>query len=170
MSRVILHSDANSFYASVEILYRPELKMRPVAVCGSPEERHGIVLTANRIAKGCGVKTGMAIWQARQYCPGLVVVPPNYHQYIRFSKMLRSIYMEYTNQVESYGLDECWLDVSGRNMEIADGKRVADEIRKRVREELGITVSVGVANNKVYLTQMKSQYKLIKSLLLLNRM
>lgn len=158
MSRVILHSDANSFYASVEICYRPELRDKPVAVCGDPQERHGIVLTKNQIAKRYGIQTGMAIWQAQQCCPNLVVLSPNYPLYVRFSKMLREIYMDYTDQVESFGLDECWLDISGRNVEMEDGVRIADRIRQRVKEELGITVSVGVSFNKVF-AKLGSDYK-----------
>jgi len=101
--------DANSFYASVECLYRPEIRNKPVSVCGDPQARHGIVLTSNQLAKKCGVKTGMAIWQARQCCPELVVVPPDYGLYLHFSHMLRAICDEYSDRVESYGLDECWV-------------------------------------------------------------
>ena len=111
--RVILHSDMNSFYASVEMMLNPELKGKPVAVCGSTEERHGIVLAKSDLAKKAGVKTGMVNWEARQLCPGLVVVPPQYDQYLKYSKLARQIYHRYTDLVEPYGMDECWLDVTG---------------------------------------------------------
>ena len=110
--RYILHSDANCFYASVEMLLNPSLRGKAVAVCGSTEERHGIVLAKSELAKKAGVKTGQANWEARQACPGLIVVPPQYDQYCKFSKLLRNIYLRYTDLVEPYGMDECWLDVS----------------------------------------------------------
>jgi DNA polymerase-4 len=112
MDRVILHSDLNNFYASVECLYNPEIREKPVAVCGSQSTRHGIVLAKNRIAKGFGVKAGDAIWEARSKCPGLVVVRPNYMQYLKFSILARKIYEDYTNLVEAFGIDENWLDVT----------------------------------------------------------
>lgn len=148
MERVILHCDANFFYAAVECLYHPELRDQPVAVCGDVSTRHGIVLTKNTQAKTCGVKTGEAIWQARQKCPGLVCLPPNFPLYMRFSRQMRALYTEYSDRVESFGLDECWVDLTGSSF--AEGRRIADEIRCRAREELGITLSVGVANNKIF--------------------
>ncbi|MDO4546637.1 MAG: DNA polymerase IV [Clostridia bacterium] len=150
MDRVILHSDANSFYASVECLYNPDIRDKPVAVCGDPEARHGIVLTKNQQAKRYGVKTGEAIWQAMRKCPNLVVVAPRYDMYRRFSRLLREIYVDFSDRVEAFGLDECWIDVSGKNADAETGRAIADEIRRRVREELGITVSVGVSFNKVF--------------------
>ncbi len=150
MSRVIFHSDANSFYASVECLYDPSIRDKPVAVCGDPEARHGIVLTANGIAKKYGVRTGSPIWQAQRLCPDLVTVRPDYSLYLHFSNMLRALYEEYTDHVESFGLDECWLDMTQPGLVLHDAARVADELRRRVREELGITVSVGVSYNKVF--------------------
>lgn len=146
--RAILHSDLNSFYASVEIMLNPALRGRPVAVCGSRETRHGVVLASSSVAKQAGVATGMAIWEARRCCGDLIVVPPQYEQYIRFSRLTRAIYSRYTGQVEPYGMDECWLDVTGapagRPMEIAE------EIRRTVRTELGLTVSIGVSFNKIF--------------------
>ncbi len=139
MSRVIFHSDANSFYASVECLYDPSIRDKPVAVCGDPEARHGIVLTANGIAKKYGVRTGSPIWQAQRLCPDLVTVRPDYSLYLHFSNMLRALYEEYTDHVESFGLDECWLDMTQPGLALHDAARVADELRCRVREELGIT-------------------------------
>ena len=150
MERVILHCDANAFYASVECLYTPSIRQSPVAVCGSVEERHGIVLTKNQIAKQFGVQTGEAIWQARQKCPDLICVPPDYALYIRFSQRMRRVYEEYSDRVESFGLDEAWIDLTNPGLTIRDGERIAHEIRLRVKRELGITVSVGVSFNKVF--------------------
>ncbi|MEA4897300.1 MAG: DNA polymerase IV [Christensenellaceae bacterium] len=149
MERVILHADANSFYASVELLGRPELKTQPVAVCGDPEARHGIVLAKNQPARAMGVATGEPIWQARRKCPGLVALPPHFDQYMRYSRLLRDIYAQYTDRVEPYGLDEAWLDISAPGVTVAAGERLADMIRLRSRAELGITVSVGVSFGKV---------------------
>ncbi|MBP3522950.1 MAG: DNA polymerase IV [Clostridia bacterium] len=149
MDRVILHCDANSYYASVECLYTPEIREKPVAVGGSVEARHGIILTKNALAKRCGVRTGEAIWQAREKCPDLVCVPPDYPLYTRFSGKMRRIYEQYSCRVESFGLDEAWIDLTNPGLSFADGVRIADEIRCRIREELGITVSVGVADNKI---------------------
>lgn len=111
MARNILHCDMNNFYASVECMLSPELKQYPVAVCGSVEERHGIVLAKNYKAKAFKVATGDAVWQAKQKCPDLVVVPPHYEEYLKYSKLAKAIYCDYTNQVEPYGMDECWLDI-----------------------------------------------------------
>ncbi|NLT19740.1 MAG: DNA polymerase IV [Syntrophomonadaceae bacterium] len=148
--RVILHADLNNFYASVECLHRPEIRDKPVAVCGDPAARHGIVLAKNYLAKATGIKTGEVIWQARQKCPQLLVVPPNYPLYLRFGRLARSIYSSYTDQVEPFGLDEAWLDVSGSIHIFGDGIRIADEIRERIKSELGITASVGVSYNKIF--------------------
>lgn len=150
LDRTILHSDANGFYASVEMLMNPELRGKAVAVCGSTEERHGIVLAKSEQAKKAGVKTGMANWEARKACPGLITVPPQYDQYCKFSRLLRNIYLRYTDLVEPYGMDECWLDVTGSTRLCGSGESIAEEIRKAVREELGITVSIGVSFNKIF--------------------
>lgn len=143
--RVILHSDMNNFYAGVECHHRPEIRDKPVVVGGDEEARHGIVLAKNYLAKAAGIKTGEALWQAREKCDGLIVIPPNYPLYIRYSRLARQIYSDYTPQVESFGLDECWLDVSGD-----DGVRIANEIRVRIKKELGVTASVGVSFNKIF--------------------
>ncbi|MBQ4073959.1 MAG: DNA polymerase IV [Clostridia bacterium] len=145
--RTILHSDCNNFYASVECVLHPELRGRPLAVCGSQELRHGIVLAKNEKAKMYGIKTGDAIWQARKKCPGLEIITPHHGQYGEFSHKMREIYYDYTDQVEPFGLDECWLDVTGCRK---NGVQIAAEIRRRARAELGITVSVGVSFNKVF--------------------
>ncbi len=148
--RTILHCDCNNFYASVEQLYHPALRGRPLAVAGDPEQRHGIVLAKNELAKRCGVRTGHPLWLARQLCPDLLFVPPHYAQYSRFSRLCREIYRGYTDQVESFGLDECWLDVTGSLSLFGEGRGIADQLRRTIREELGITISVGVSFNKVF--------------------
>jgi len=158
LDRVILHCDANSYYASVECLYTPQIRHKPVAVSGSVEARHGIILTKNALAKSHGVKTGEAIWQAKQKCPDLVCVPPDFDLYVRFSGKMRRIYEQYSSRVESFGLDENWIDLTQAGFTFADGVSVADEIRNRIREELGITVSVGVSFNKVF-AKLGSDYK-----------
>ena len=148
--RVILHSDINNCFASIECLHRPAIRNKPVAVCGDPESRRGIVLAKNYIAKAAGIKTGEVIWQAKQKRPDLVVVPPNYLLYLRFSKLARSIYSDYTNQIEPFGLDEAWLDVTGNCRNGIDGTIIANKIRERIKNELGVTVSVGVSFNKIF--------------------
>ncbi len=148
--RTVLHVDMNNFYASVECLHDPALRGRPVAVGGSAEERHGIILAKNNEAKAYGIQTGEALWQAREKCGELVIVPPHYDRYIRFSRMAGAIYGEYTDRIEPFGLDEAWLDISGGGTRQGSGREVADEIRQRIRDELGITASVGVSFNKVF--------------------
>lgn len=150
MDSVILHSDFNNFYASVEMLYDSSLRGRPVAVAGDEEARHGIVLAKNDIAKGFGVHTGQVLWEARQRCPELVCVPAHYDRYLHFSALARDIYVSYTDQVEAFGLDECWLDVTGSTHLFGSGSAMADDLRGRIRRELGLTVSVGVSYNKVF--------------------
>ena len=149
--RSILHVDMNNFYASVECLYRPEIRNVPVAVAGDPENRHGIILAKNMIAKKLGVTTGEAIWQAKQKAPGLVLVPPDYKKYLRFSRLARQIYYEYSDQVEAFGLDENWIDLTNSLQYLhQEPVAIADTIRQRVKEELGVTVSVGVSFNKIF--------------------
>ena len=155
MERTVLHVDCNKFYASVECLHRPELRDKPVAVGGSTESRHGIILTKNEIASRYGLVAGEPLWQARQKCPQLVVVPPNFPLYMRFSKMARRIYEDYSDYIEPFGLDENWLDVTGDDR---TGEQIAQEIRRRVKAELGITVSVGVSFNKIF-AKLGSDYK-----------
>lgn len=148
--RVILHSDLNNFYASVECLYHPEYRGKPLAVLGDPEARHGIVLAKNYEAKAYGVQTGDPMWMAKKKCPDIVFVPPHYNLYMKHSKLIRKIYSEYTDKVEPYGLDECWLDVTNSTMLFGSGEDIANEIRKRVKFELGVSVSVGVSFNKIF--------------------
>lgn len=150
MERVILHADMNNCYASIETKLNPKLKGIPLAVCGRREDRHGIVLAKSQEAKVLGVKTGEAIWQAQLKCPDLLIVPPNYDEYLKHSRWARDIYYDYSNQVEPYGIDECWLDVSGSLHLFGKGRDIAEEIRSRIKKELGITVSIGVSFNKIF--------------------
>lgn len=156
--RVILHSDINSCYATIEHLHHPELAGKPLAVGGDPEARHGIVLTADYLAKKKGVKTGMALWQAKQVCPEITFVPPNMDLYLRFSRMAHEIYSDYTDLQEPYGIDECWLDVTDSKIIKGDGLTIAREISSRMKKELGVTVSVGVSFNKIF-AKLGSDYK-----------
>ncbi len=133
MDRSILHVDANSFYASVEMLHHPEFAGKPLAVGGDPEARHGIVLTANYIAKRKGVKTGMALWQAKQACPDIIFVPPRMDLYLRFSRLLLDIYSEYTDKIQSYGCDEAWLQIDESFAIKGDAWKIANEISNRVK-------------------------------------
>lgn len=158
MKRTILHSDINSCYASIECLYHPELRRKPVAVCGDIEQRHGIILAKNQPAKAFGVKTGEAIWQAKQKCPELVTVPAHYDLYIEVSKAIRAIYARYTDEIEPFGLDECWLDVTGSAGLHGSGVKIAQEIRQTVKREIGVTVSIGVSWNKIF-AKLGSDYK-----------
>jgi len=148
--RTILHSDLNSFYASVEMMLDPRLRGKAVAVGGSTEDRHGIVLAKSELAKKAGVKTGMVNWEAKRLCPNLILVPPQYEQYLKYSKLTRAIYQRFTNQVEQYGMDECWCDVTGNQSLMGSGIEIAEHIRKTIREELGMTVSIGVSFNKIF--------------------
>lgn len=145
----ILHVDLNNFFASCECFVNESIRNLPVAVCGSPEERHGIVLAKNYLAKDCGIKTGYTIWQAKQLCPNLVVVMPHFSLYIDFSKKVRKILLDYTDYVEPFSIDECWLDVTNSKM-FGNSQQIAEEIRKRVLEETGLTVSIGVSFNKIF--------------------
>lgn len=157
MDRTILHSDINNCFASIELLYRPELRGRPLAVCGDQSERHGIVLSKDELAKKAGVKTGEAVWQARQKCPELQITEPHFDRYIKYSRIIREIYSDYTDRCEAFGIDESWLDITGC-WACPDGAEAAREINGRVRRETGLTVSVGVSWNKV-LAKLGSDYK-----------
>lgn len=148
--RTILHSDLNNFYASVESLYHPELKGLPLVVCGKTEDRHGIVLAKNMLAKKAGIKTGMVLFEARNLCKNLAVVEARHDLYLKYSRAVRKIYLEYTDRVEPFGIDEAWLDVSESRVCGGDGFKIAEEIRNRVKEETGLTVSIGVSFNKVF--------------------
>ncbi len=157
--RVIFHCDCNSFYASVELLDHPELRDRPVAVCGDPKSRHGIILAKNEPAKAKGVKTAETIWQARQKCPDLVLLPPHHDRYGVYSRQINAIYYRFTDLIEPFGIDESWLDVTGTlHLFGGDPKALADRIRTEVREALGLTISVGVSFNKIF-AKLGSDYK-----------
>lgn len=149
--RVILHCDLNSFFASVELLDKPTLRDVPVAVCGDPKSRHGIILAKNEPAKKMGVKTAETLWQAQKKCPALVLLPPHHRLYEEYSRRVNEIYDRFTDLVEPFGIDESWLDVTGSlHLFGGDGKALADRIRATIREETGLTVSVGVSFNKVF--------------------
>ncbi len=158
MDRTILHCDCNGFYASCECAENPQLKKVPMAVGGSIDARHGIILAKNELAKKYNIKTAETIWQAKRKCPELVIVPPRHELYESYSKKVNDIYKEYTDLVEPFGIDESWLDVTGSHSLFGDGKTIADTLRKRIREELGITISVGVSFNKVF-AKLGSDYK-----------
>ncbi|MBM6975279.1 DNA polymerase IV [Intestinimonas butyriciproducens] len=151
MERTILHCDLNGFYASVELRDKPELWDKPVAVCGDPESRHGIILAKNEVAKKFQVKTAETIWQARRKCPDLILLPAHHDQYRLWSQRVNAIYERYTDLVEPFGIDESWLDITG-SMHLfgGDGRTIADQIRGVVKAETGLTISVGVSFNKVF--------------------
>ncbi len=154
----ILHCDCNNFYASVELLKFPALRDKPVAVAGDPEGRHGIILAKNMIAKRYGVKTAETVWQAKQKCPDLILLPPHHDEYDAVSRRVNEIYLSVTDQVEPFSVDESWLDVTGSRRLFGDGVTIADMLRRRVREEIGITISVGVSDNKSW-AKLGSDYK-----------
>lgn len=157
-NRVILHCDMNGFFASVELLDHPELRNVPMAVCGNPQSRHGIILAKNEPAKACGVVTAETIWQAKKKCPDLQTVPPHMNKYKAYSRKINDIYQCFTDMVEPFSIDESWLDVTGSLNLFGSGKDIADTIRNRVRNELGLTLSVGVSFNKIF-AKMGSDYK-----------
>ena len=148
--RAILHIDMNNFYASVECMLNPELKSFPIAVCGCEEDRHGIVLAKNYAAKACGVSTGEAIWEAKQKCRNLVIVPPHFDQYMKYSKLAREIYGRYTDLIEPFGMDEVWADVTASRRAMGTPLHIAEEIKETIKYELGLTVSIGVSFNKIF--------------------
>ena len=158
MERTILHCDCNSFFASVETVLNPSYRGVPMAVCGSQEDRHGIVLAKNEEAKHFGIQTAETVHSAKRKCPHLVIAPPHHDEYVKFSKMLNNIYAEYTDCVEPFGIDESWLDVTASRRIFGSGEEIAEAIRKRVKEEVGVTVSIGVSFNKVF-AKLGSDYK-----------
>ena len=148
MERVILHCDMNSFYASVELLSHPELREKPVAVCGDPESRHGIILAKNEAAKRFQIRTAETVWQARRKCPDLVLLGAHRDKYRHYSRLINGIYGRYTDLVEPFSIDESWLDLTGSlHLFGGDAAAVADEIRAAVRRETGLTLSAGVSFN-----------------------
>lgn len=146
--RVILHSDLNNFFASVECVLNPALRGKPIAVCGDPEKRHGVILAKSEEAKKFGVKTAETVWQAQKKCPALILVPPHHKSYKEFSKRVTAIYSRYTDIIEQFSIDECFLDVTASTFLFGDGREIAEKIRRAVKEELALTVSVGVSFNK----------------------
>ena len=150
MERTILHCDMNNFYASVECMLNPSLRGHPVAVGGDVENRHGIILAKNYEAKKFGIQTGEALWQAKQKCPKLVIVPPHYEEYLKYSRLAHSIYADYTDLIEPYGMDEVWMDVTGSTKAFGSGEVIANTLRERIKYELGLTISVGVSFCKVF--------------------
>ena len=148
--RVILHCDLNCFYASVEMLYHPELRKVPMAIAGDAENRHGIILTKNSLAKKAGIKVAEPIWQAKEKCPNLIIREPDYESYEYFSKKVKALYYEYTDKVESFGLDECWLDISDSIKLFGSIQNIVVDIIKRIKNEIGLTLSIGVSNNKIW--------------------
>ena len=157
--RVIFHCDLNCFFASVELLDKPALREVPVAVCGDPASRHGIILAKNEPAKRRGVQTAETVWQAKQKCPNLILLPPHHGLYAQYSRRINTIYGQYTDLVEPFGIDESWLDVTGSlHLFGGDARQLADGIRARLRQELGLTISVGVSFNKVF-AKLGSDYK-----------
>lgn len=158
MDRVILHCDMNNFFASVECIGRQDLQCRPVAVCGDPDKRHGIVLAKNDLAKKCGVSTGEPLWSAKAKCPSILFLPAHYRLYTQYSRQMREIYRKYTDKIESFGIDECWLDVTESRLLFGSGRKIADELRAKAKKELGLTISAGVSFNKIF-AKMGSDYK-----------
>ena len=168
MDRVILHCDCNNFFASVETVFNPAFRNVPMAVCGDPEDRHGIVLAKNELAKACGIKTAETVYSAKRKCPELVICSPHHEAYSEFSRKVNAIYAEYTDMIEPFGIDESWLDVTASRKLFGDGETIANEIRRRVREELGLTVSVGVSFNKIF-AKLGSDYKKPDATTVINR-
>ena len=147
---IILHSDLNNFYASVECLNKPELKNKPVVVGGSQQDRHGVVLAKNQTAKLLGIKTGMTIHQAKSICPNLISFLPNFQKYVSYSKRVKNIYKKFTDKLESFGIDECWLDITNSIKLFGSPIEIAKKIQESVFLETGLTVSIGISYNKAF--------------------
>ena len=166
--RIILHCDCNSFFASVETVLNPAYAGVPMAVCGSQEERHGIVLAKNELAKKYCIETAETVWSAKQKCPGLVIAPPHHDAYVEFSHRINKIYDRYTDLVEPFSIDESWLEVSGSQKLFGDGMAIAESIRQAVKSEIGVTISIGVSFNKMF-AKMGSDYKKPDAITLISR-
>lgn len=158
MERTILHCDCNGYFASVECIARPELWDVPMAVCGDPKNRHGVILAKNELAKGYGIVTAETVWQALRKCPKLTLVRPHHEKYREYSRRINAIYQQYTDQVEAFSVDESWLDVTASLHLFGTGKEIADELRRRIRMEIGLTISVGVSFSKTF-AKLGSDYK-----------
>ena len=163
-----MHYDMNCFYASCEMAYHPELQGKAIAVCGDPERRSGIVLTASYPARCMGVKTGMPLWEAQQYCRDIIFVPAHYDLYTRFSGYTREIFLRFTDQVEPFGLDEAWLDCTASRTLFGNGEEIAKKISDTIKDELGITCSIGVSWNKI-LAKLGSDYKKTDAITVINK-
>ena len=148
--RTILHVDMNAFFASVEALSHPESEGKPIAVAGDPENRRGIILAKNELAKKAGVKTAETIWSAQRKCPGLILLPPHHHLYEEYCAKANEIYERFTDLVEMAGIDESYLDVTGTVHLFGSGEIMADSIRETIKKELKLTVSVGVSFCKIF--------------------
>jgi len=149
MDRQIVLSDLNACYASIEIARRPELRGKPVAVCGSVEERHGIILAKSDLAKKAGIKTGMVRWQAMLLCPNLITVPPNMDLYVRVTDRVREIYSDYSNLRDDFSIDESWIDLTG-TCRFGTEAKLANEIKERLKTETGLTASMGLSWNRIF--------------------
>ncbi|OGO87692.1 MAG: hypothetical protein A2Y15_06820 [Clostridiales bacterium GWF2_36_10] len=148
--KVVLHCDMNNYFASVESVNNPELKKVPLAVCGDPDSRHGIVLAKNNLAKRYGIITGESMYTAKAKCPSLVTVTADYKKYLKYTRLARKIYGRYSEIVTPYGLDEAWVELEKTVLSIENGAEIADEVRNTIKNELGLTVSVGVSFNYIY--------------------
>lgn len=158
MKRIIFHVDQNCYFASVEMISHPEYRNVPMAVVGDQEARHGIVLAKNEPAKKYGIKTAEAIWQAKAKCPDLVLAPAHHEKYEFYSMKLREMYYGYTDRVEPFGLDECWLDMTDACEDYDEAVKIADSIRQRVKDEFNLTCSIGISFNKIF-AKLGSDYK-----------
>jgi len=158
MEKLILHCDLNNFFATASLTKRPELKNVPVAVAGDASKRHGIILAKNMPAKLKGVKTAEPIWKAKQKCPDITIIKPDYPLYIEYSDKVKDIYYRYTGNIEPFGIDECWLDISAYKKDMDYGIRTAYEIKEAVKKELDLTLSIGVSFSKIF-AKLGSDYK-----------
>jgi len=158
MDKLILHCDLNNFFATASLVDKPELHNVPVAVAGDPTKRHGIILAKNMPAKRYGIKTAEPIWQSMQKCSNLTIIPPDYQLYIKYSDMVKDIYYRYTGNIEPFGIDECWLDISAYKKDIEYGEKIAYEIKEVVKEETKLTLSAGVSFSKIF-AKLGSDYK-----------
>lgn len=148
MQRIILHCDLNNFFATATLSVNPTLKGYPVAICGDAKKRHGIVLAKNSVAKKFGIVTAETIWEARKKCSDLIILSPDFELYERLSKKAHQIYLKYTDRVEPFGIDECWVDITNPDVNFCKAEKIANEIRNKIKNELGLTVSIGVSFTK----------------------